>query len=177
MKNITYLLLLIIFTISTTGSAQNIKHISQILTTYQTSLVEIESQLIAIKYDSLATNSTLKKTISNLKKLQVQKFNLDSAFIEYEFMSKQILLDKILTKKKLKKKLRTELKKELLKWNYRSCHPKSDQLWHSVSRFFYDLETITNTPYLNRNSLLSLAQDIKKQQRIISIMLKDIIPF
>jgi len=175
MKKLT-LLLLFVFHISTIVNAQNTKHISTILMTYQFSLTKIETKLNFITSDSLYKISNLNDFIITLKELQVQKFNLDSAFIEYEFMSKRILLDKILTKRKLKKKRRKKLQEELLKWNYHSCHPKSDQLWHSVSRFFYNIETITNNPYPERSNFHFLADEIKNQQRIITIILQDITP-
>lgn len=174
MKKIYFTLSVILILFIQESSAQNANHIKTILTTYQNSLANLENKIVVFNADSVQKNKNFKNFISTIKKLQSQKFNLDSAFIEYEYLSKRILLDQILTKKHLKKKNRKQLKKDLLKWNYNSCHPTSDRLWHSVSKFFYHLETLSNASYIQDDSFDELLKKIKQQQQIASIILEDI---
>tara|TARA_B110000211_G_C14005389_1_gene520546 strand:+ start:90 stop:626 length:537 start_codon:yes stop_codon:yes gene_type:complete len=174
MKKITLTLFILLIFFVQKSDAQNTEHIKTILTTYQTSLTELESKIGIFNNDSLQKNKSLKSLIITFKNLQGQKFNLDSAFIEYEYLSKRILLDQILTKKRLKRRKRKQLKEDLLKWNYNSCHPASDRLWHSVSKFFYHLETLSNAPYIQEDTFTKLLEKVKQQQQIASIILEDI---
>lgn len=174
MRYYSLLILLSLFTSIPFADCQNTKHIATVFKKYQVSLQSIENQLTLVEQDSLVKKNKVQKLYSLIKNIQEQKFNLDSAFIEYEFLSKRALLDQILTKKQLKKRNRNQLKKDLLQWNYHSCHPKSDKFWHTVSRFFYNLETISNSPFQNISLLSSLHNEIMMQQEIANLILKDV---
>jgi hypothetical protein len=174
MKKIISIAIVLLLFLVQKSDAQNADHIKTILITYQTSLTKLESEIVIYNHDSLQNNKKIKGLIVTLQKLQNQKFNLDSAFIEYEYLSKRILLDHILTKKRLKRRKRKQLKEDLLKWNYNSCHPTSDRLWHSVSKFFYNIETISNAPYIRENTFVDLLKKVKRQQQIADIILEDI---
>lgn len=174
MRKITTAIVILMLIFVVRSNAQDKEHIQNIIIKYQVSLSDLESKIETLNIDSLTKKNNLKLVILSLKKLQNQKFNIDSAFIEYEFLNKRILLDEILKKKRPKRKNKKELQKELLKWNYNSCHPKSDRLWHSVSKFFYHLETLSNSTYIQENTFVNLLKKVKQQQIITSIILEDI---
>ena len=151
------------------SNAQDSEHIQDIITKYKISFSGLEGKIetFNIYHQNI---KKIKPSSFNTKKMQIQKVNIHFAFIEYKFINKRILLDEILRKKRWKK----NKKRELLKWNYNSCHPKSDRLWHSVSKFFYHLETLSNSTYIQENTFVNLLEKIKQQQQITKIILKDI---
>jgi hypothetical protein len=174
MSKIIFTILLTLLLFSVKSEAQKTEHIKGIFFSYHDGLTKLEGEIDNFNNDSLLKKEHFIEIILRIKDLQSQKFNLDSAFIEYEYMSKRILLSQILTKEKLKKRNRNQLKEDLLKWNYNSCHPTSDRLWHSVSKFLYKLETFSNSKLNQENTLLNLLNEIKQQQKIASVILKDI---
>ena len=105
-KTITTIVIILLIFVEK-SNAQDSEHIQNIITQYQVSLSDLESKIETFNRYPLKKKNNLKFLILTMQKLQNQKFNIDSAFIEYEFQNKRILLEEILRKKDRKEKIKT----------------------------------------------------------------------
>lgn len=173
---------LLLFTVLSFGvKSQSINHIQIVFKQYQKSLDSLTNLMnpSTKNVDSIPFESI----INYIEKMQQQKFSLDSAFVEFKYLSNKAHLKTILRKKNLKKKNRKQLEYDLLEWSISTCHPQSELLWHRVSKFFYSLEmaSLNNQQKDKQSTQLFLSwiqRDlpliIKEQQEIASLILRDL---
>jgi len=109
MKKIINAIVILLFIFVERSNAHGSYHVQNIIIQYQVSLYDLKSEIETFNRHPVKKKNNLKILILALQKLQKQKFNIDSHFIEYEFLNKRILLDKIFRKKDLKEKQITQM--------------------------------------------------------------------
>ena len=109
MKKIINAIVILLFIFVERSKAHGSDNAQNIIIQYQVFLSNLENEIETFNRHPVKKKNNLKILILALQKLQKQKFNIDSHFIEYEFLNKRILLDKIFRKKDLKEKQITQM--------------------------------------------------------------------
>jgi hypothetical protein len=104
MKKIINAIVILLFIFVERSNAHGSYHVQNIIIQYQVSLYDLKSEIETFNRHPVKKKNNLKILILALQKLQKQKFNIDSHFIEYEFLNKRILLDNNIQKKRSKRK-------------------------------------------------------------------------